>query len=130
MVKIDNAIIPPQAQIPRFKKSKRIIPRSQSLAGSEILRGNDGIGGVIEGGPGGNGAVFEKHEIARVIKRGRGDIETLGVRVPDDSAGAVDEAEGARGVELEGGRRVNGGVAGGPDGNSAGISDGGNERSG
>lgn len=128
MVKIDYAIIPLEAQIPWFKKSKRIIPRSQSLVGGEILRRNDGIGGVIKGGPGGNAPVFEKHEIARVIERGRGDIEPLGVRVPDDSAGAADEAEGAAGVKLEGGRRVNGGASGGPDGNSAGISDGGNER--
>lgn len=55
------------------------------------------------------------------------ETERGGVGVPDGVGRAVEEAESAGGEEAEGGGRVNWGGASSPDGDAAGVEDGGDE---
>lgn len=127
MIPIHNSIVPQQSKIPILNELERIHTRSQNLTHSEVLGRHDRIRRVVEAGPDIIGAVTED-KVAGVVEQGGGDAAAGGVGVPDGAVGAVDEAEGAGGEEVEGAGGVNG--AGGPDGKGAGVGDGGEERRG
>ena len=51
MIVIHDSIIPKECEVTGIKKPEGVRPRSQNHRSSEILRGNDSVSGILEGGP-------------------------------------------------------------------------------
>ena len=47
---IHDSIIPKECEVTGIKKPEGVRPRSQNHRSSEILRGNDSVSGILEGG--------------------------------------------------------------------------------
>ena len=47
---IHDSIIPKECEVTRIKKPEGVRPRSLNHRGSEILRGNNSVSGILEGG--------------------------------------------------------------------------------
>uniref|UniRef100_K4AIT2 Uncharacterized protein n=1 Tax=Setaria italica TaxID=4555 RepID=K4AIT2_SETIT len=96
--------------------------------GGEFLRHDHRVRGVVERLPQGGFGVLE-HEVATLLDGRGGDALAAGHGRPEHDPRSVDELEVTAGREAERAARVNGGAgARGPDGDPAGVGDGGNEE--
>lgn len=122
MVIVSDGGVPSQGEVTGPHHGEGVEPGSESHPGGEVLGLHQSVRGVFEGLPHSGRGVAED-EVAQLVDLGGADAEVRGVGLPDDGAGAVEEAEVAGGGELEGGGGVDGGGGGDPE-RGGGVGDG------
>ncbi|CAL4936973.1 unnamed protein product [Urochloa decumbens] len=105
-----------------------VVAGGEVHAGGEVLRHHHRVRGVVERLPQRGRRVLE-HQVAALLDGRGGDAKAASVGGPEHGARSVDQLEVAGGREAERAAGVNGRAgARGPDGDAAGVGDGGDEE--